>query len=119
MSRPIGIGEGQTATTRGPLDGSHRRQLVEAGEKSAADAPEVPAGVRRLTASRFVRGAGSDTPEAASVILGGSEVLEVRIPGPMVAERSLVVDASLDPESPTEAPVRVVDWKFLLKVRLT
>ena len=69
--------------------------------------PAPPEGSSRLDESRFGRHPDNKQFEATSLLLSGSEVLEVRLPGALVSERTFVVEARLDSGSSPETLVRL------------
>lgn len=60
----------------------------------------------RIDPSRFGRHPNNEEFDKTSLLLQGSEVLEVRLPGSLASEQTFVVDVRLDPSSSAESVVR-------------
>ena len=104
---------------------SLRDALRKIPESAVGSAPAPPKGVSRLDVSRFGSPPREKPLDETSMVMQGSEVLEVRLPGTLVSKRTFVVEAGLDPgdaletvvqldvrRTPTLAQVeRGVDWQ--------
>lgn len=84
------------------------RDAVQAASRAEPDkTPTTSEGVHPIDPSRFGRHPRDETFDRASLLVDGSEVLEVRLPQALVWGRSFVVDARLDPQSSPETVVRL------------
>ena len=77
--------------------------LLDALQKSPKAPPAE--GTRKLDASRFGRHPEGKPLDETSLLMKGSGVLEVRLPGSLVSNRTFVVQAGLEADGPREAVV--------------
>ena len=84
-----------------------RDALQLAGKATAGkETPPLTEGISRIDPSRFGRHPDNKQFDQTSLLLQGSEVLEVRLPGSLVSERTFVVQARLDAANSTDTVVR-------------
>jgi hypothetical protein len=84
-----------------------RDAVQMAANTDPAEKPQTPArGAARIQLAQFGRHPNNEEFDQTSLLLQGSSVLEVRLPGPLVAQRTFVVEARLDAGSAPEALVR-------------
>jgi len=73
---------------------------------TAKETPAPIKGVNRIDPSRFGRHPDNEQFDQMSLLLEGSEVLEVRLPGSLVSKRTFVVEARADAGNSSETIVR-------------
>ena len=85
-----------------------RDALQMAAKTATAKEPTaLTQGISRIDPSRFGRHPNNREFDETSLLLQGSEVLEVRLPGSLVSERTFVVEVRMDPGNSPETLVRL------------
>lgn len=79
---------------------------IAAKTTTAKETPAPTKSVSRIDPSRFGRHPHNKQFDQTNLLLQGSEVLEVRLPGSLISGRTFVVQARLDPVNSPETMVR-------------
>lgn len=83
-----------------------REALQLASQETIDQAPDPPEGVSRLDEVRLENPSEDQLPAEDSLVLHGSEIVEVRLPAPLVEERKFVVEVRPDSGNERKTLVR-------------